>query len=299
MSGSGRSEDTAPPSTEESGGPTRCANCSTPLSGAFCAQCGQAAADPNVPIGRFAREFVAETLDIDSRLRVTLWPLFFKPGAVPRDYVAGQRAQFVPPIRLYVFASFFVFLVLSFGPSTFAFQESGPGSGVEVGAVQEPETSPTVTPGQDSEQDSGGVVERLAQGLQRASSDREGFTDAFTDRMAQAMFLLLPAFALLLKVAYRRRLYIQHLVFAIYFHSFVFILLGFVALPAALGLQSASDVAGIALLGVPVHLFVGMRRFYGLSRVRTFGRFALVSVTYLVLGVATMFALLVVSLMMF
>ena len=33
-------------------------------------------------------------------------PLFFRPGLVPRDYVAGHRARFVPPFRLYLLASF-------------------------------------------------------------------------------------------------------------------------------------------------------------------------------------------------
>ncbi len=61
----------------------------------------------------FAREFANEAFSLDSRLRLTLKPLFFEPGAVPRDYVAGHRARFVPPIRLFVFASFAMFVTMS------------------------------------------------------------------------------------------------------------------------------------------------------------------------------------------
>jgi len=67
------------------------------MQGDFCSQCGQSATDYNVPVTEFAREFANEAFSLDSRLRLTLKPLFFEPGAVPRDYVAGHRARFVPP----------------------------------------------------------------------------------------------------------------------------------------------------------------------------------------------------------
>jgi hypothetical protein len=66
-----------------------------------------------VPVTEFAREFANEAFSLDSRLRLTLKPLFFEPGAVPRDYVAGHRARFVPPIRVFVFASFAMFVTMS------------------------------------------------------------------------------------------------------------------------------------------------------------------------------------------
>jgi hypothetical protein len=298
------------------------------MTGDYCAQCGQSGNDFNVPITRFVREFAGEALDIDSRLRVTLWPLFFKPGLVPHDYVAGHRARFVPPIRLYVFASFAMFLVLSLGPSTFMFEDRSeqavaveapvdappnPG-GADPGAAESSlnptdadptareSTSNAVDAGPnavDQADDPSAWTVRLTDGLQRAANDREAFADAFVNRMAQAMFLLLPAFALLLKLAHRRRLYIHHLVFSVYFHSFVFIVVAIVAAPAAVGLEAVSDIAGIALFGVPVHLFLGMRRFYGETRLRTLLKFVGVWVAYTALGIATILGLIVVSLLTF
>ena len=98
---------------------TNCENCTAPLDGGYCSACGQSAVDYNVPVGDFAREMAAETFGLDARLRSTLKALFFKPGAVPLDYVAGRRARFVPPIRLYLFASFAMFLLLSGGKHGF------------------------------------------------------------------------------------------------------------------------------------------------------------------------------------
>ena len=95
--------------------PTQCENCATPVQGDFCSECGQSSAEFNLPVGEFAKEFASEAFSLDSRLRLTLKPLFLKPGAVPREYVAGHRARFVPPVRLYVFASFAMFLIMALG----------------------------------------------------------------------------------------------------------------------------------------------------------------------------------------
>ena len=95
--------------------PTQCENCGTLLEGDFCSQCGQSTADMNLPLAEFAKELASEALSLDSRLSLTMKTLVLEPGAVPAEYVAGRRARFVPPIRLYVFASFAMFLLMSFG----------------------------------------------------------------------------------------------------------------------------------------------------------------------------------------
>ena len=92
-----------------------CDNCDAPLQGDFCSRCGQSATNFNLPVRDFAREVASEAFSLDSRLRLTLHLLFTKPGAVPRGYVGGHRARFVPPIRLYIFASFAMFLLMSLG----------------------------------------------------------------------------------------------------------------------------------------------------------------------------------------
>lgn len=93
---------------------THCENCGIPLHGGYCSRCGQSGKDFNVPVGEFARDLASETLSLDSRLKLTLQQLFLKPGSVPKQYVEGHRARFVPPIRLYVFASFAAFLLQPF-----------------------------------------------------------------------------------------------------------------------------------------------------------------------------------------
>ena len=240
--------------------PTQCQNCSAPIQGDYCFECGQSATDFNLPVGEFAKEFAREAFSLDSRLRLTLKPLFFKPGAVPRAYVAGHRARFVPPIRLYIFASFTMFLIMALGPgATFDNVDVGDNApGAVDSLTAPPEPAPGVEPADAGENNFGErLEERFVLAFQRVAADREAFTREFLNRLAQAMFFLLPAFAVLLKLVYLRRLYVHHVVFSVYFHSFVFFVVAFVALPDAVGLSAVSDWLGIALLSIPLYLLLG------------------------------------------
>jgi hypothetical protein len=64
-----------------------------------------------------------------------------------------------------------------------------------------------------------------------------------------------------------------------------------VALPEAFGLPPVSDVIALSLLGIPIYLAVGMRRFYGGRWPATIGKAFFVGVSYNVLGGVTMIAL--------
>ncbi len=280
--------------------PTLCQNCSAPLQGDYCFQCGQPAADFDLPVGEFAKEFASEAFSLDSRLRLTLKPLFFKPGAVPRAYVAGQRARFVPPIRLYIFATFAMLLSMTLGSGVkvtevrVALGEDAPS--VVDSEAQLPESpSEAVGPGERSFKER--FDARVASGLQRMDADTELFSSLFMDLFAKSLVFLLPAFAVLLKVAYRRRLYVHHVVFSVYFHAVAFLVVAFARLPDAVGASGLTDLAGVALLGVPPYLLLGMKRFYDESWVKTLAKFVVVSISYAIVGGVAVLALLIVSLL--
>lgn len=263
-----------------------CKNCGAPLSGAFCGRCGQADADYDVPIREFAGTFLSESLDLDSRLRRTLIPLFFRPGEVAAEFVRGHRARYVPPVRLYIFASFAMFLVLSF-TADLAVQTEGGGPSEEIvsaapGPVEEPSA----------------FEDRLNRGMAQVVENPEEFSSTLLNRTAQAMFLLLPAFALLLKVLHRRRLYVHHLVFAIYFHSVAFLLITGAELLVATGLPGAEIAGGLIGAGIPVHLVVGIRRFYLQRWPVTIAKAAVLAVAYAVVVAATMLGLIALSVLL-
>jgi hypothetical protein len=51
-------------------------------------------------------------LQWDSRLLHTLRLLLLHPGGLSNEWVDGKRARYVPPFRLYIVASFILFLVV-------------------------------------------------------------------------------------------------------------------------------------------------------------------------------------------
>lgn len=72
------------------------------------------------------------------------------------------------------------------------------------------------------------------------------------DQYSQAMFVLLPIFALLLKVLYQRVLYMAHLVFSVYLFSAMFIVFA-----AILSIEAQADIH-LAALVVQLVLFIYM-----------------------------------------
>jgi len=100
------------------------------------------------------------------------------------------------------------------------------------------------------------------------------------DRLPTGMFLLVPAFALLLGLAYRsrRRYYVEHFVFALHVHAAGFLLMTLSALAEALFL--AEWIGGVTLLLIMHHLFVALRRIYKGSRTRTALRMLFLLMSY-------------------
>ncbi|HEX3430603.1 MAG TPA: DUF3667 domain-containing protein [Rhizomicrobium sp.] len=121
------------------------------------------------------------------------------------------------------------------------------------------------------------MVEKLAR-------DPAALNGPFTTWIPRVFFLLLPLFALLLALFYwrqRRKFYfVDHLVFSLVFHSFVFALL-IVAIGAA-QLLAGGIVAELFFLAAGVYLLIAIRRFYGQGWVISLIKFAVTSFVYTV-----------------
>lgn len=96
----------------------RCLNCGAPLTGKYCAACGQRD-DPHVHhIGHFLHEAFEGLTHADSRLWRTLWPLLARPGFLTREFFAGRRQRYLPPFRLYIVVSLLFFIMLALLPDS-------------------------------------------------------------------------------------------------------------------------------------------------------------------------------------
>jgi len=59
---------------------------------------------------------IADTIfNIDSRIFHTLIPLYWRPGYLTNEYLAGRRVRYVTPFRLYFFLSIAAFLLMQVG----------------------------------------------------------------------------------------------------------------------------------------------------------------------------------------
>ncbi|NNM33918.1 MAG: DUF3667 domain-containing protein [Gemmatimonadetes bacterium] len=281
--------------------------------GGYCATCGQSDWNFDLPLVRFVKEFLSESFDLDARLRQTVGPLFLRPGHIPAEYVAGHRARFVPPVRMYILASFVMFLVLSLtANSSVVIETSGDGSettssleasgNAATAGQPEEDDAGSDAEGEDGTEDRTGIEglsesysERLTQGVEQAAADPDAFTDLFLNRLAQGMFLLLPAFALLLKGLWRGRLYVHHLIFSIYFHTVVFFVIALAELVAAIPVGFTEYLGAAIILAVPAHLVLGVKRFYGSGWWSAVLKSTTLGAAYVVVLIATLMGLLLLS----
>ena len=114
-------------------------------------------------------------------------------------------------------------------------------------------------------------------------------------KLPQLMFILLPVFALLLKVMYlfSNRLYLEHLTVALHSHSFIFLIilimeildylqsLTSTALPSISSAFNAISV--VLLIWLPVYLFIMQKRVYQKNYLLTLLKFGFIGISYILL----------------
>lgn len=132
-----------------------------------------------------------------------------------------------------------------------------------------------------------GQADAIRQNLPRINEKPQLLVNAFFASVPSVLFVLVPLFALLLKVFYlgSGRLYLEHLVVALYSHAFLCMaILGIVLLSipeASAAMPWLITVTGVAtallLAWMPLYLLLMQRRVYGES-------WLLTTVKFLVLG---------------
>ena len=94
--------------------PARCGNCETMLTGPFCHMCGQAVRTPVREFFSFIFDSAGEFMRPDGKFFRSLAALYFRPGMLTTRYLAGQRVNFIKPVKLYFSLSVILFLLISF-----------------------------------------------------------------------------------------------------------------------------------------------------------------------------------------
>jgi hypothetical protein len=265
-----------------------CLNCGAPVSGRFCSACGQRVVRAYPSMREMVGDAWEELSGYDGRFARTFRMLLRRPGALTVDVLEGRRARYVSPVRVYLVASVLYFLV----------------------AAATPNLRPvaTVLPGKDRitiDLSSGGVadlppelrqkaldtIERapwfIKPMLRSAALDPSGFRAKVLQTLPRVMFVLVPVFASIVSLFYRRRPFSQHLILALHLHAAVFAVLAVGLLANFTGSLAVSNTArALFLLFVLVYGLLAFRTVYRESWSWTVLKSVGVVILYLLAGVA-------------
>ncbi|MDY7523792.1 DUF3667 domain-containing protein [Sphingomonas sp. 10B4] len=88
-----------------------CLNCGTALHGEFCHACGQSG-HVHRSLHSIGHDLLHGVFHFEGKIWRTVPMLVFQPGALTRRYIAGERARFVSPLALFLFAVFLMFATI-------------------------------------------------------------------------------------------------------------------------------------------------------------------------------------------
>jgi uncharacterized membrane protein (DUF106 family) len=138
----------------------------------------------------------------------------------------------------------------------------------------------------------------LRQVMKSKAMSRQAFLSYYKSRLPWIMFAIMPVFALIMKLVYirRKRLYIDHLVFAYHYHSFVFLLMLFALLIQKIwpGMPQWPIV-----LWIIWYLLRSMMKVFDDTFLKAILRFFLISVLYIFSGAFVFFISLVALFILF
>jgi hypothetical protein len=280
-----------------------CDNCGAGLTGRYCANCGQRHEPPVHSLAHFLRVAFEDVTHADSRLWSTVAALLAKPGFLTHEFLAGRRARYLPPVRLYLVLSVAFFLVASLTRPQVV-QLSTDDSGVPKAARVVPLDQANDIPG-SSARPGESPAERnarecaminfagpLSPAMQKACLKIRGdqahsFIAAMRHNLPRTMFLFLPLLAGLMMLFYwrPRHYYVEHLLLLLHNHACVFLVL-----PLAWGLAALLPFASgwlefAVFLYLVWYMFRSMRVVYGQGRALTLAKLTALGFLYFVFGI--------------
>ena len=167
-------------------------------------------------------------------------------------------------MRLYLFISFITFLLLAITPDP-------EGTTLQFGDADSTSTEAVIAEaGQDSlEVTSGALPGWFLDFIRPALEDPDRMMEIFRRRLPWVFFMVMPIFASVLQLLYRKResYYVPHLIFTLHVYTAGFLMYALGrGLDALLGLDW---FAVTALVGTICHLFWSLRRVYRQGRLLT------------------------------
>lgn len=288
-----------------------CLNCGSEVTDHFCPHCGQANTEPRESFRHIMTHFITDYLHLDEKFFSSLKFLFLKPGFLTNEYNLGRRTTYVHPFRLYIFITIVFFIVQSTGnhvktPKKLAdvvdstnldsaeVEEFGnikleynePETLTEDSTVEQYLTRQELLP--DSAKDSyiqSFFRKKEILAKQQDFNLNEKIMENFKHNIPKMMFLMLPLYALILYVLFRKKrlFYVEHFYHAVFLHSFFYIIKLLFIFPERL-LPETYDVYlnSIFLIILGTYLYKSLRVVYDENGVSTLFKLIISIVFYFI-----------------
>jgi hypothetical protein len=258
----------------------QCSNCSYVFAGIrnFCPRCGQKNKRLTAPLKYLLEEVLESTLHLDSKSFRTVSSLLTKPGHLSVEFISGRRANYVAPIRIYVFLSFVFFLLfglLTSRPNEDADErQTSPKEGLGlsftikqinsrelVGLSKEQVDALMAKKGVPATRGYRFVFHQMHKVANRSASAAE-FSHLLIKNISYMMFILMPVFGAWIYVFNwrKQKYFIESLVTSVHFHSYLFLMLTILMLISAL-IKNELPLLAMPVAGA-VYLYLMFRRVF-------------------------------------
>lgn len=237
----------------------KCLNCGADVFGRYCHVCGQENIETNESIWALISHFFEDITHFDGKFFKTIKVLLLKPAFLSTEYLKGKRASYFHPIRMYIFTSFFFFLIyFSF------YQKKGTSTELKISQKELEKRKDSISDvllkeiysydidtskknykytvkEYDSLLDAGVIkdswvdqkITRKSLFLKEKYDGKEGqiltdLIEKFFHTFPQVLFITLPLIAFLLKLLYFRRknfYYVHHAIFTLHVYCATFIII--------------------------------------------------------------------------
>lgn len=279
------------------------------MKGRYCHECGQDTRIRPRPLKDLAYEAFSETSPVDTKAARTLATLAVRPGTLLEAYRIGASSRYATPVQIFVIMTALFLTALTMTDVTIYQYVRQVIPGQEVVAAPDPD-GVTVNVAGATEQTrwmqrriEPDIDPRITVAIERAASqatteadrqnllyemqsDREQavITDRLASWLPNAIWLLMPLFAVLLMPFFGRgRLFLEHVVFALWAHSTVFALLILLAVANRFG---AALPVWPVLPAYVLYGAVAASRYYGIDRLSAAWRVLAHMALYLLLVLA-------------
>jgi len=290
-----------------------CLNCNAVIHGRFCHICGQENVEPREKFRHMLAHFIFDLFHFDGKFFSTMKSLLLKPGLLSQEHLRGRRADYLHPIRLYIFTSAFFFLFF-FAVKTEKVEDKKPVNSADsisnndvvnfkqsYSGIREYDSLQASLP---KDKRDGCIIKKLTRrNLELKEKYPDGkemkskLFDVFTHQFPKLLFISLPIFAFILFLLYSRKnkyYYADHVVYTLHLYSAFFIILFLIIclnmLFTATGLYTYNADKGVNYLNglisstlaawfLMFYWYKSLRKFYNQSRGKTILKFFILLAT--------------------